>query len=339
MIRFNYLLAIVLMVSPIICGCGSSGKQGSATEQTQQLITGLRSELEQARKELDSQTELNRSLEDQVQSLAGKLDEIEKQVPQNASTLDSQATSSSGALDSQSRVALMGAKALAEFKAEQLSAKLEKLTKESLAREGELVKSSESLESLSGQISQLKNSLQEKTEQFDSIVRGKTAQINQLGLEVKNLTEQITDFRQDVSEKDELLVTLKKAWSDATQLKTAAESDVSRLKTELETMARQSATYKEAAERGSQEATFLKAELEQARERLDSTTAQLEKLTNENLLSNTEIERLKAHSANLANKLYALERAAGVDSENFVTSLDRIMSGTFSGTPQQIMAR
>lgn len=339
MIRFNYLLAIVLMVSPIIYGCGSSGKQGSATEQTQQLVTGLRSELEQARKELEAQVELNRSLDDQVQSLTGKLDEIEKQAPQNASTADSQAVSSLGALDSQSRVALMGAKALAEFKAEQLSAKLEKLSKESLTKEAELAKSMEKSESLSEEITQIKNSLQQKADEFDSVVAEKAARINQMGLELKNLTQQVADLRQDVSEKDELLVTLKKAWSDATQLKTAAESDVSRLRTELETITRQSSTYKDAAERGSQEATFFKAELEQARERLDSTTAQLEKLTNENLLSSTEIERLKAHSANLANKLYAVERAAGVDSENFVTSLDRIMSGTFSGNPQQIIAR
>ena len=339
MIRFNYLLAIVLVVTPMIYGCGSSGKQGSATEQTQQLIAGLRTELEQARKDLDVQTELNKSLEDQVLSLTGKLDEIEKQAPQNSSSQESQAINSSGALDSQSRVALMGAKALAEFRAEQLNAKLEKLTKDSRAKEAELAKSIENSESLTEQMGQLKNALREKTEQFDSVVGEKTGQINQLGVEVNNLTKQLAELKQDVSEKEELLVTLKKAWSDATQIKTAAEADVSRLKTELETVAKQAANYKEAAERGSQEATFFKAELEQARDRLNSTTAQLEKLTNENLLSNTEIERLKAHSANLANKLYAVERAAGVDSENFVTSLDRIMSGTFSAGPQQIMAR
>lgn len=339
MIRFNYLLAIVLMVSPMIYGCGSSGKQGSATEQTQQLVAGLKTELEQARKDLEAQTELNKSLEDQVQSLTGKLDEIEKQAPQSAASHESQAVNSSGALDSQSRVALMGAKALAEFRAEQLSAKLEKLTRDSRSKEAELTKLMENSESLTEQMAQLKNALREKSEQFDSVVAEKTAHINQLGVEVNGLTKQLAELRQDVSEKEELLVTLKKAWSDATQIKTAAETDVSRLKTEVETLSKQAAAYKDAAERGSQEATFFKAELEQARDRLDSTTAQLEKLTNENLLSNTEIERLKAHSANLANKLYAVERAAGVDSENFVTSLDRIMSGTFSAGPQQIMAR
>lgn len=339
MSRFNYLLVLILMVSPIIYGCGSGGKQNSATDQSQQLIKGLRSELDQTRKELETQKDLNANLEDQVQSLTSKLDEIEKDVSANPHQQDSHVVSSSGALDSQSRVALMGAKALADFKAEQLNARLEKLTKESQTREAELARSVENAQLLTGEVAELKKTVQEKADQLSGLTTQKTLQINQLSTEVKNMTQQLADFRQDITDKEELLVTLKKAWSDATQLKGAAEADVTRLKAELETTNKQLAVYKESAERGTQEAAFFKVELDQALERLDSATAQLEKLTNENILSNTEIERLKSHSAALANKLYALERAAGVDSENFATSLDRIMSGTFSESPKRTIAR
>ncbi len=335
----NYSLAIMLMVIPIILGCGSGSKQSSAPDQSQQLVSGLRAELDQARKDLEEQTDLNRDLEDQVRSLTSKLDEIDQQAPATGSQHESPSVSSSGALDSQSRVALMGAKALAEFKAEQLGAKLEKLGKESQAREAELAKALANYESVSSEVSELKKAVQEKTEQLAKMESEKGSQIDQLSGKVQTLTQQVADLKQDVTEKEDLLVTMKKAWSDATQLKTTAENEISRLKTDLETATKQSATFKDTAERSSQEAAFFKGELEQAQERLDSTTAQLEKLTNENLLSSAEIERLKSHSATLANKLYALERAAGVDSENFATSLDRIMSGTFSDAPQRTMAR
>lgn len=337
--RLRYAIAVVILVSPIICGCGSNNKSGSATEQSQQLISSLRSDLDGARKELEAQTDLNRSLDDQIQSLTSKLDEIERQSSSVVSKPDQSASGSSGSFDSQSRVALMGAKALAEFKAEQLNAKLEKLTKELRAKEGELGTAVSQTQTLSAEVTRLKEAVRETAEKYDNLYAQKNTQVDQMSAELKKLSGQVNDLKHDVAEKEELLITLKKAYSDAAQLKSASETEVNRLKNELSNMSSQLASFKDAAERGAQETTVLKKEIQLAQERLDSATTQLEKLTNEALLSDREIERLKTHSANLANKLYAMERAAGVDSENFVTSVDRIISGNFGGTPQGTATR
>ncbi len=337
--NLKYLLAIALLISPIIYGCGSSNKSGSVNDQNQQLISSLRSDLDKARKDLEAQVEQNRNLEDQVQSLTGKLDEIEKEAPAISQTPESTQNAGSGAFDSQSRVALMGAKALAEFKAEQLGAKLEKLTREMQIKENELAKAVEESEGLNRELAGMKEALQEKTTTFERQASESAGRMNQMGQEIKVLSSQVNDLKQEISDKDELLVTLKKAWADATQLKTSSESESSRLRTELENVTKQLASYKDSSERGEQEASFFKAELQQAQERLDSATAQLEKLTNENLSSIKELERLKNHSASLANKLYALERAAGIDSENFVTSIDNLISGAYPVTPQETVKR
>lgn len=332
--RLRYAIAIVILVSPIIYGCGSSDKSGSATEQYQQLISSLRSDLDGARKELEAQTDLNRSLDDQIQSLTSKLDEIERQSSVGVSEPDHSSAGSSAGFDSQSRVALMGAKALAEFKAEQLNAGLEKLTKQLRAKEGELATALGRTQTLSAEVSRLKETVSEATEQYDNLSAQRNTQVGQMSAELKKLSSQVNDLKQDVAEKDELVVTLKKAYSDAAQLKSAAETEANRLRNELSNMNSHLASYRDAAERGAQETAVLKQEIQISQDRLASATTQLEKLTNEAVSSDREIERLKTHSANLANKLYAMERAAGVDSENFVTSIDRIIGGTFGGTPQ-----
>ncbi|MGD9819819.1 MAG: hypothetical protein AB7V04_14155, partial [Desulfomonilaceae bacterium] len=143
----KYALAIVILVSPVILGCGSGTKSGSVNEEPQKLISELRGELDKARSELENQTDLNKSLDDQVQFLKARLDEIEKESSDDHAAT-SHSSESSGTFDSQSRVALMGAKALAEFKAEQLSSKLEKLTQLVQTKETELSKILEKSESL-----------------------------------------------------------------------------------------------------------------------------------------------------------------------------------------------
>lgn len=339
MCRSRYFLAIALLVSPMIFGCGPGPKPGASNEQSQQMISSLESELDRARTEVEKQIDINKTLEDQVQSLTSKLDEIEKEEAGSAQSQESSTVSSSGALDSQSRVALMGAKALAEFKAEQLSSKLEKLTKESQARDTDLAKAVEKADALDAELKGIKEALEEKTQQYDSQTTEKTAQINQMGMELKNLSAQVNEMKQEVADKEELLATLKKAWSDATQLKTAAEAESARLKTELTEVNAQLATVTEAAEKSSKEASILKGELQQAQERIESATTQIEKLSSDNQAYSKEVERLKVNAATLSNKLYALERAAGTDSENFATSLDRIMSGTFESKPNQTVTR
>lgn len=112
---------------------------------SEQMISSLRSCLNDARKVLDSQLDLSQNYRQQVYLLSGTMADIEDKLlrietlvspgqPEN----NSLSIHSSSVLDGQTRITLMGATALTEFKAEQLSHELKKLTRGGPNRQSDL---------------------------------------------------------------------------------------------------------------------------------------------------------------------------------------------------------
>lgn len=98
-----------------------------------------------------------------MEDIENKLKGIETCSSLNESISGSSPISPSGELDGQIRITLIGARALTEFKAEQLSHQLQKLTKGGQNIQSDLNNAVEKAAALSEEVARLKNILQQNT--------------------------------------------------------------------------------------------------------------------------------------------------------------------------------
>lgn len=226
----------IAMVMGIIASLLSSGQvlgaqAGDITASSENIISILRSYVHNAREVLETQGDLSENHKQQVYLLAGilgeteqKLEDIENLAFVGSSRRDSSPVLTSAALDGRSRIALIGAKALTEFKAEQLSLQLEKLTKGGVDRQAALEKAVEKAEALSEEVAKLKRTLEQNKRPGDMKFAEKNAQTALASQEKSEWSSRSFPSGQKSSEMDEPFVTIMKASAEAGPLKTNRES-------------------------------------------------------------------------------------------------------------------
>ena len=224
-----FVMAMLMMAHPIICGFGFCNEAGPACEPSQQMIPNLRSCLYHARQVLETQVDLSQNYKEQVYLLARLMEDIENKLKGietcsslNESISGSSPISPSGELDGQIRITLIGARALTEFKAEQLSHQLQKLTKGGQNIQSDLNNAVEKAAALSEEVARLKNILQQNTLRRDVQFAEHIRLIG--GPKKQGRQVEVCQFQGNISEENKPLATfLQAAAESTTQVKTSEQ--------------------------------------------------------------------------------------------------------------------
>lgn len=297
---------LLILTSVALQSCGGKSDQGSSSEQGRVTSStpNIETELKQAKARISSVESENRELHASNQMLTDKLKEVqdaaEEEVNSQASGKTPQARS--GQAGDQSRIALMGAKALLEFKTEQLSRRVESLTAELSQKEDDLKAALENLEIASRQDELLKKKLEATTSEADQKESELEQTIKKLESTLAERSAIVTRIEGELNEKEGLLNTLKKAWSDATQLKSNAESDLAQLKANVTDCRNQVDQLRSALEQERGQSGRLAAELESYRKEFSSCQAQSEQLRVQANSYLKQIQDLQTTNADLARK-------------------------------------
>ncbi len=225
--RLIFVMAMLMLVSPIICGLGLCNEAEPVNISSQQMISTLHSCVNHARQVLETQVDLSQNYKEQVYLLASMMEDIENKLKgiETCSSLspsrsDSSPVQSSGALDGQTRITVMGARALTEFKAEQLSYQLQKLTKGSQNRQADLNNAVEKAAALSEEVARLKNILQQTMLRRD--IQFAENNVKLIGGPKKQaLQDELCQFQRNISEEDKPDATFRQASAEYAQVKTS----------------------------------------------------------------------------------------------------------------------
>ncbi|MHB8204610.1 MAG: hypothetical protein ACYDHG_13015 [Desulfomonilaceae bacterium] len=273
------LISIFLILASVsIQSCGGKTDQYSGSEKPGASVQApnVETELKRAKEKLSSLQTDNQDLQASNKILSEKLKELQDAAENQTNNTPTE--TSPGGLSDQTRIALMGAKAVAEFKAQQAERRLESLTADLVKKDDELKDALEQAEASSHENEDLKN----KLETLNTETAQKKAELEET---VKKLEATIAERNSVIikkeaesKEKEDLLNTLKKAWSDATQLKSAAEADLSKLKTSFTDCQNQTTQLKTMEDQQKKENERLAGELQNLKKDYSSCMAQSQQL-------------------------------------------------------------
>ena len=312
-----YGRVVLLSLVVLLLGCDKAAveKPGTGADPSKILISGLESQLAEVRKDLARQQDQNTELMGRVQSLLKKVAEKDGQleefiVESRKNNAAQRPRSSGGGKKDLSRIKLIGAKALAEHKAEELSKRLDTLSRDLEQKERDL------------------NSIRHIERQKDAEVRNLTKKISQLqaendarSAELNRKMEQITEdlnkrsaslqeFKSELNEKSELLETLKNAVSDAGRLKKAAEEEVERLTSTLTETNTQLEAAREDAKQQRQTVAQLTTELERIKQESAGWMHEAQQIRGQAKQLQDEINSLSTRSADIQKQFQSARQAA-----------------------------
>jgi chromosome segregation ATPase len=283
---------ILIAALALICqGCGENRieKSASQTQPAQQLVSDLQSTLAQARENLDREKERNFELMERVQVLLEKLKETESRIGGQQPTETARATDPG----ERKRIELMGAKALAEYRAEQFRRRLDQLNRDLDLKENELEAIRQNSSKKDLEVTELRRNIEELQAADKNRTEQLNAKLGQITRDLEERTEAATRFKKDLDEKTELLAALKNAVSDATKLKANAEAEIARLSgdlrealTQLEASQSQVAQYR-------QELMLVKSNLEKTQIDADRLHQEVGNWQNETDRSRNETEQMR----------------------------------------------
>jgi len=264
--RYGIVLLSTLVLAVQGCGSGSTEKPPTDKGQAKQSVFDLHAQLAQARDEVQREREGKENLQAQVQSLTQKIGQLQAEM--NRAQTQGARKEASGATD-QSRIQLIGEKALVEYKAEQLSRRLNKLSEDLDRKEGELESLRNTAQAREKEVADLKRQIDSIQTAEKSRSAALTTRVDQITKELEERSVAAKKLKQELDEKSELLNTFKTAISDANKLKTAADSESSRLQGELDEV-------KQQLESSTQQFASTQQQLEASQQQLEASTQQLE---------------------------------------------------------------
>jgi chromosome segregation ATPase len=331
-------------------GCGDSTplKPAAEKEHSQAVITNLQSQLAQAHDDIQRGQQKNEELIAQVQSLAEKLKQAQSEpaksptkAERKAATVPAKDARGKAAPD-ESKIQLMGEKAVAEYRAAQLSRRLDELSKDLDRKESEMAAISQKAGAKEAEVEQLRQQI----EKLQTADRTRTAELNsrlqQITKDLETSSSEAKKLKQEVDAKSDLLDALKNAVGDAGKLKSTAESEVTRLRTELAEMAKQleaaqavaeqnktlSEQNRSIAEQNKTVAEQWQQEAEQFRMRAEASEKELQSERERVQASVKELQDLKAQTEELTSRIQALEREPEGEAEEEAPSrIDRLLKG------------
>ncbi len=316
-------ISLVCAVSFLLTGCGGSELDKTKLElQTRQKqISELEARSSKQTEELRKQTEINDQLSQQMQDLISNVKSLESRL----SAKSESKPAADAKCDEQSRVELLGAKAMAEFRAEQLNKRLENFNKEIEAKDKELEEGNQRTEQKEADLAEMKQRQEGLQAQNDGKTKELQSQLADLNRELAARGEAADRLKKELDEKSELLGALRNAVQDATKLKKATESELAKtraseaeLKNKLEETTNQLAKQNEEIGSFGAQAQSYTQELNRQKElarKMGVETEQLKK----------ETTNLKAQVADLAQRLKSTQAAASSQPEEGPSALDQIL--------------
>ena len=273
------LISIFLILASVsLQSCGGKTDQYSGPEKPGASVQtpNVETELKRAKEKLSSLETDNQDLKASNKILSEKLKELQDAAENE--TNNTPTGTSSGGLSDQTRIALMGAKAVSEFKAQQAQRRLESLTADLAKKDDELKGALEQVEASSHENEDLKNKLETLNTEGAQKESELEETVKKLESTIAERTSVITQREAELKEKEDLLNTLKKAWSDATQLKSAAEADLSKLKTSFTDCQNQTTQLKTTEDQQKKENERLVGELENLKKDYSSCMTQSQQI-------------------------------------------------------------
>jgi chromosome segregation ATPase len=319
--RYALLLLGALLLACQGCGSVSTEQPQPDKGQAKQSVFDLHAQLAQARDEVQREQERAAGLQAQIQSLTQKTTELQAELDKARTGRPKPEATKSQPTSTRStdpgRIQLMGQKALAEYKADQLSHQLDDLSKDMDRKETELESIRQTAQAkekevalLRQQIDKLQAAEQSRTAELSARIDEATKQLEARSAEAKRL-------KQEVDEKTELLNALKNAVTDAGQLKSAAESENARLqtdledaKTKIESLTQLANQWKEEADRRGDETEKAAQESVQKGQEADQWRAEAERFRAMAEASAKDVQELKAKAEELIGRLQAMEGEA-----------------------------
>jgi len=273
---------LLILVSVSLQSCGGKTDQGLGSEKNGPSVQtpNIETELKRAKERLSSVESENHDLQASKKILSEKLKELQEaaEAEANGPTLGKSSEGPSRGISEQTRIALMGAKAIAEFRAQQTEKRLESVTAELTKKDDDLKSALEQLEAASHENGQLKNQLETATAEADQEKSELEQTVKKLESTIAERTSAIGKLEASSKEKEDLLNTLKKAWSDATQLKGSAEADLNQFKTSFAEYQNQTNQLKTSLEEEKKATGRLSGELESLKKDYSSCMAQAQQL-------------------------------------------------------------
>lgn len=284
-----YSMIALIGTALIFQGCGEQEikeHKAQTTDQSRQ-IAKLQSELSRAGDDLSrARGELSQAgatlarrereigeLSDKVRSLeaeANKRTAMERGLADRGKTVDGPPASGRGG-DTQtdrSRIGLIGAKALAEFKAAKLSKRLDELKEDLDRKETALKEIAENARTKDDEIAALRERIEELQASEQTRTAELRARLQEIEKQLKERSAEAQRHKNELDEKQGLLDALKGAASDAGRLKAAAESRVKELEARVADLQAQLTKAAGDAERAGQQIADLQAQSEASRKEI-----------------------------------------------------------------------
>jgi chromosome segregation protein len=330
---FSILFLFVLMA---LQSCVGKTEQvsTSSTDKTLGTSSTLESELKLTEAKLLSVESENKELKASNEMLSERLKELQEAAQGEGGDVasDSNTDSQSGGLSNQTRIALMGAKAIAEFKYEQAARKVESLTVDLSKRDNDLKKALVDLEIISQEREGLKKDLESLKAESKNAQLQMEDTLKKLESRLAEQNDVVSKIEGELDEKEKLLDTLKKAWSDATQLKGNAENQLAEIKNNFNECQKQNAQMKVLLDQSQTESTRITAELDSLKKELASNNVQMRQLQSERESYIQQIKDLEEKSKAALNKNQSEIPASGeLDKSHSV--IERLLEGVAGGRP------
>jgi chromosome segregation ATPase len=314
----------------LLQGCSQStvDKSTSETDRLQKSVEDLQSQLAQAKQALSNYEDENKRLAADLQAAGGTERMAEQGALEQSPEGRVQAKGPENKEgDEEGRISLMGAKALAEFRAEQLSKRLDKLNKDMNLKEQELATIRQNAEAKDQEVASLSVKIEELQEADRTRTSELQAKLDAIEQELAERSIAMGKLKQDLDEKTELLTALKSAVADAAKLKSNAETEVTRLQSDLTQAAGQADAVGKQAGQLRRELEQLQNQAFRSREDIEQCRQQYEQLHAEAESSKQESQKLKAELSELSKKVQVAESAPPAAEEESPSALDNLLQG------------
>lgn len=327
---------LFLFVSLALQSCGGKTDQAStsATDKTSRTPASLESELKLTEARLSSLESENMELTASNKMLLEKLKELQEAALRETGggLSDRTPDNENVGLSNQNRIALIGAKAIAEFKADQALRRMESLTSDLSKRDDDLKKALVNFEIVSQEREGLKREFESLKADSMNTQSQMEDTLSKLEARLAEKSDLVSKIEAELNDKEQLLTTLKKAWSDATQLKNNAEERLSQINNNFNECQNQVAQMRGLLDQSRTESTRIIAEFEGLKKELASSNLQNRQLQSNGESYLKQIRELKETlAASVDKKQLELPASGGVDKSHSI--IDRLLESAGSGKP------
>jgi hypothetical protein len=333
---FRVCLALFFGLALMAQGCGRQTPEKPVPKEDRrtQIISQLKSNLSQAEDESARQKNENAALVTEVESLKQEIKELEEkaaqqqaQEPASSPEPSSPPVQPDESISPETRVGLLGAKAIAEFRAQQLSQRLDKLTKDLDKKEQELKDIRENAQQKQAEVARLSETL-DRLQAADQLrAQEVNAKLGSMSKELAARSEESQRFKKEMEEKAALLDTLKQAVSDAAKLKTHAEAEAEKLRAALAENTTKLKKTERQIEDAIKEIQQYQTNEDDMRRQLADWQAAVARSSDQAQSCAQETERLKSEISTLNERLQALHPKGEEES----SAVDRILQSPVSG--------